>query len=69
MTEVAHPTGKHDPPGSAIPDRWVILRPESGGDRLTFAGDAVFRIGFDKPHWHNGFDHDPRRRPASGSVP
>ncbi|MFJ4467674.1 MBL fold metallo-hydrolase [Streptomyces sp. NPDC089424] len=36
-----------------------IVRLESGGDRLTFAGDALFQPGFDKPDWHNGFDHDP----------
>jgi hypothetical protein len=32
---------------------------ESGGERLTFAGDAVFQPGFDNPEWHNGFEHDP----------
>jgi glyoxylase-like metal-dependent hydrolase (beta-lactamase superfamily II) len=31
----------------------------SGGDRLTFAGDLVFQVGFDHPDWHNGFEHDP----------
>ena len=31
----------------------------SGGDRLTFAGDAVFAVGFEHPGWHNGFEHDP----------
>ncbi|GAQ53208.1 MBL fold metallo-hydrolase [Streptomyces acidiscabies] len=36
-----------------------VVRLESGGERLTFAGDAVFQCGFDKPDWHNGFDHDP----------
>ena len=35
--------------------------------RLTFAGDAVFQIGFENPEWQNGFEHDPRRMPASGS--
>ncbi|WP_055555049.1 MBL fold metallo-hydrolase [Streptomyces sp. NBRC 110028] len=45
-------TGGHTPGHS-------IVRLESGGDRLTFAGDAVFQCGFDKPEWHNGFDHDP----------
>ncbi|MCX5529597.1 MBL fold metallo-hydrolase [Streptomyces sp. NBC_00006] len=45
-------TGGHTPGHS-------IIRLESGGDRLTFAGDAVFQTGFDKPDWHNGFDHDP----------
>ncbi|MCX4967940.1 MBL fold metallo-hydrolase [Streptomyces sp. NBC_00654] len=45
-------TGGHTPGHS-------IVRLESGGDRLMFAGDAVFQCGFDKPEWHNGFDHDP----------
>lgn len=45
-------TGGHTPGHS-------IIRLESGGDRLMFAGDAVFQTGFDKPDWHNGFDHDP----------
>lgn len=31
----------------------------SGGERLTFAGDAVFPVAFDHPDWHNGFEHDP----------
>ena len=29
------------------------------GDRLTFAGDALFPVGFEHPDWHNGFEHDP----------
>jgi len=45
-------TGGHTPGHS-------IVRIESGGERLTFAGDAVFQPGFDKPEWHNGFEHDP----------
>ncbi|KND31708.1 MBL fold metallo-hydrolase [Streptomyces acidiscabies] len=45
-------TGGHTPGHS-------VVRLESGGERLTFAGDAVFQCGFDKPDWHNGFDHDP----------
>ncbi|OPC84074.1 MBL fold metallo-hydrolase [Embleya scabrispora] len=45
-------TGGHTPGHS-------VIRLESGGDRLLFAGDAVFQTGFDKPDWHNGFDHDP----------
>ncbi|GCD93744.1 MBL fold metallo-hydrolase [Embleya hyalina] len=45
-------TGGHTPGHS-------VVRLESGGDRLTFAGDAVFQTGFDRPDWHNGFDHDP----------
>lgn len=45
-------TGGHTPGHS-------IVRVESGGQRLTFAGDAVFQPGFDNPQWHNGFEHDP----------
>ncbi|WBB62965.1 MBL fold metallo-hydrolase [Streptomyces sp. WMMC500] len=45
-------TGGHTPGHS-------IIRLESGGDRLTFAGDAVFQCGFDQPGWYNGFEHDP----------
>lgn len=45
-------TGGHTPGHS-------IVRLASGGDRLTFAGDAVFTVGFDHPDWHNGFEHDP----------
>jgi glyoxylase-like metal-dependent hydrolase (beta-lactamase superfamily II) len=45
-------TGGHTPGHS-------VVRLASGGDRLTFAGDAVFQVGFDRPDWHNGFEHDP----------
>jgi glyoxylase-like metal-dependent hydrolase (beta-lactamase superfamily II) len=45
-------TGGHTPGHS-------VVRVASGGDRLTFAGDAVFAVGFDQPDWHNGFEHDP----------
>ncbi|MGV0645282.1 MBL fold metallo-hydrolase [Mycolicibacterium sp. XJ879] len=45
-------TGGHTPGHS-------IVRLASGGERLTFAGDAVFAPGFDNPEWHNGFEHDP----------
>jgi glyoxylase-like metal-dependent hydrolase (beta-lactamase superfamily II) len=45
-------TGGHTPGHS-------IVRVASGGDALTFAGDAVFAPGFDNPEWHNGFEHDP----------
>jgi hypothetical protein len=31
----------------------------SGAGRLTFAGDAVFAVGFEHPDWYNGFEHDP----------
>jgi glyoxylase-like metal-dependent hydrolase (beta-lactamase superfamily II) len=36
-----------------------VVRLASGGDRLTFAGDAVFQVGFEHPDWYNGFEHDP----------
>jgi glyoxylase-like metal-dependent hydrolase (beta-lactamase superfamily II) len=36
-----------------------VVRLASGGDRLTFAGDAIFPVGFEHPEWHNGFEHDP----------
>ncbi|MDF6018391.1 MBL fold metallo-hydrolase [Streptomyces sp. JH34] len=45
-------TGGHTPGHS-------IIRLESGGQRLTFAGDAIFQCGFDQPNWFNGFEHDP----------
>ncbi len=45
-------TGGHTPGHS-------VVRLASGGDRLTFAGDAIFPVGFDHPEWHNGFEHDP----------
>jgi len=45
-------TGGHTPGHS-------VVRLASGGDRLTFAGDAVFQVGFDQPEWYNGFEHDP----------
>ena len=45
-------TGGHTP-GHSIVDL------VSGGERLTFAGDAMFPVGFDHPDWHNGFEHDP----------
>jgi hypothetical protein len=28
-----------------------VVRLASGRDRLTFAGDFVFRVGFDRPEW------------------
>lgn len=49
---VVHRTGGHTPGHS-------VVRVASGGDRLTFAGDAVFAVGFDHPEWYNGFEHDP----------
>jgi glyoxylase-like metal-dependent hydrolase (beta-lactamase superfamily II) len=45
-------TGGHTPGHS-------VVRLASGGDRLTFVGDAVFQVAFDHPDWHNGFEHDP----------
>ena len=45
-------TGGHTPGHS-------VVRVASGGDRLTFAGDLVFAVGFDHPQWYNGFEHDP----------
>ncbi|MDQ7250466.1 MBL fold metallo-hydrolase [Dongia sedimenti] len=49
---LARRTGGHTP-GHSV----VCL--ESGGERLTFAGDAIFQVGFDHPNWQNGFEHDP----------
>jgi glyoxylase-like metal-dependent hydrolase (beta-lactamase superfamily II) len=37
-----------------------VVRVASGKDRLMFAGDAVFAVGFEHPDWHNGFEHDPK---------
>ena len=45
-------TGGHTPGHS-------VVRLTSGGDRLMFAGDALFPVGFDHPDLHNGFEHDP----------
>jgi glyoxylase-like metal-dependent hydrolase (beta-lactamase superfamily II) len=45
-------TGGHTPGHS-------VVRLASGGDRLTFSGDAVFPDHFDRPDWYNAFDHDP----------
>src|SRR5262252_8429834 len=49
---LVHRTGGHTPGHS-------VVRLGSGGDRLTFAGDAVFQVGFEHPDWYNGFEHDP----------
>src|SRR3989442_11137534 len=49
---VVQRTGGHTPGHS-------VVRLASGGDRLTFAGDAVFAAGFEHPDWYNGFEHDP----------
>jgi glyoxylase-like metal-dependent hydrolase (beta-lactamase superfamily II) len=49
---VIHRTGGHTPGHS-------VVQLASGGDRLTFAGDLVFAVGFEHPDWYNGFEHDP----------
>lgn len=49
---VVERTGGHTPGHS-------VVRVTSGGDRLTFAGDALFPVAFDHPDWQNGFEHDP----------
>jgi glyoxylase-like metal-dependent hydrolase (beta-lactamase superfamily II) len=36
-----------------------VVHVESGGERLTFAGDALFPVAFEHPDWHNGLEHDP----------
>lgn len=48
----AQRTGGHTP-------GHCIVRLTSGGQRLTFAGDAIFQVGFEHPDWFNGFEHDP----------
>lgn len=45
-------TGGHTPGHS-------VVRLASKGERLMFAGDAVFTVGFEHPDWFNGFEHDP----------
>jgi glyoxylase-like metal-dependent hydrolase (beta-lactamase superfamily II) len=49
---VVRRTGGHTPGHS-------VVRLASGGDRMTFAGDLVFQVGFEHPDWYNGFEHDP----------
>jgi glyoxylase-like metal-dependent hydrolase (beta-lactamase superfamily II) len=49
---VVRRTGGHTPGHS-------VVCVASGGQRLTFVGDAIFPVGFDHPDWHNGFEHDP----------
>jgi len=49
---IASRTGGHTPGHS-------VVRFASGGERLTFLGDAVFPDHFDHPGWYNAFDHDP----------
>ncbi len=54
-------TGGHTPGHS-------VVRLASGGDRLTFAGDAVFAVGFEHPEFGSTASHTPRKQPAFGSV-
>jgi len=49
---VVRRTGGHTPGHS-------VVRVTSGGEALTFAGDALFPVAFDHPEWQNGFEHDP----------
>lgn len=49
---VAYRTGGHTPGHS-------MVHLTSGNDGLTFAGDAIFAVGFEQPDWYNGFEHDP----------
>jgi len=49
---VVRRTGGHTPGHS-------VVQLSSGGERLTFLGDSVFPDHFDRPDWHNAFDHDP----------
>jgi glyoxylase-like metal-dependent hydrolase (beta-lactamase superfamily II) len=58
---VVQRTGGHTPGHS-------VVRLASGGDRLTFAGDAVFQSGSSTPTGTTASNTTPRRRPASGSV-
>nr|WP_114430957.1 MBL fold metallo-hydrolase [Phyllobacterium bourgognense] len=50
---IARRTGGHTP-------GHCVIRVASEGDALTFAGDAVFQVGFEQPDWYNGFEHDPK---------
>ncbi|WP_394848784.1 MBL fold metallo-hydrolase [Pendulispora brunnea] len=45
-------TGGHTPGHS-------IVRVASGGERLTFAADALVPVGIECPEWQNAFDHEP----------
>ncbi|MDH1264732.1 MBL fold metallo-hydrolase [Pseudomonas sp. GD03944] len=49
---VAKLTGGHTP-------GHCVVYVDSGNERLTFAGDALFPVAFEHPEWHNGFEHDP----------
>ncbi|MBY4948348.1 MBL fold metallo-hydrolase [Cupriavidus respiraculi] len=48
----ARVTGGHTP-GHCVVDV------ASKGEKLTFVGDAIFEVGFEKPDWQNGFEHEP----------
>jgi glyoxylase-like metal-dependent hydrolase (beta-lactamase superfamily II) len=48
----ARVTGGHTP-GHCVVDI------ASKGEKLTFVGDMIFEVNFDKPKWQNGFEHDP----------
>ncbi|MEX3952876.1 MBL fold metallo-hydrolase [Paraburkholderia sp. EG287B] len=48
----ARVTGGHTP-GHCVVDV------ASNGEKLTFAGDAIFEVGFENPEWQNGFEHEP----------
>lgn len=48
----ARVTGGHTP-GHCVVDV------ASQGEKLTFAGDAIFEVNYDNPDWQNGFEHDP----------
>lgn len=49
---VVRRTGGHTPGHS-------VVHLASGGERLMFAGDALFPVAFEHPDWHNGFEHYP----------
>jgi glyoxylase-like metal-dependent hydrolase (beta-lactamase superfamily II) len=49
---VAKVTGGHTP-------GHCVVYVNSCGERLTFAGDALFPVAFEHPDWQNGFEHDP----------
>ena len=57
---VVRRTGGHTPGHS-------VVRLASAGDRMTFAGDAVFQVGFDQPEWQTASSTTPKRRLASAS--
>jgi len=47
-------TGGHTPGHS-------VIELVAENERLLFAGDAMFPVGFDHPDWQNGFEHDPEK--------